>query len=55
MSEEVKRWTSKRKSALVIKLLKGQVTISEASREYNLTPSEISPGWLMLSVAWRMP
>ena len=41
MSEEVKRWTSKRKSALVIKLLKGQTTISEASREYDLTPSEI--------------
>ena len=41
MSEEVKRWTSKRKSALVIQLLKGQTTISEASRQYDLPPSEI--------------
>ena len=46
MSEEVKRWTSKRKSALAIKLLKGQTTISEASREYDLTPSEIQ-SWLV--------
>jgi transposase-like protein len=41
MSEEVKRWTSKRKSALVIQILKGQTTISEASRQYDLPPSEI--------------
>jgi transposase-like protein len=41
MSEELKRWTSKRKAALVIELLKGQTTISEASRQYDLTPSEI--------------
>ena len=32
MSEEVKRWTSKRKTALVIQLLKGQGTLSEAAR-----------------------
>ena len=41
MSEDVKRWTSKRKSSLVIQILKGQTTISEASRQYDLTPSEI--------------
>jgi transposase-like protein len=41
MSEEVKRWTSKRKSGLVIELLKVQTTISEASRQYDLTPSDI--------------
>jgi transposase-like protein len=41
MSEEVKRWTSKRKSALVIQILKGQTTISEASRQHDLPPSEI--------------
>jgi transposase-like protein len=41
MSEDVKRWTSKRKSSLVIQILKGQTSISEASRQHDLTPSEI--------------
>ena len=41
MSEDVKRWTSKRKSSLVIQILKGETTISEASRQYDLTPSEL--------------
>ena len=45
MSEEVKRWTSKRKSALVIQILKGQTTISEASRQHDLPPSEIQ-SWI---------
>lgn len=45
MSEELKRWTSKRKAALVIGLLKGQTTISEASHQYDLTPSEIQ-SWI---------
>lgn len=45
MSEELKRWTSKRKAALVIELLKGQTTISEVSRQYDLTPSEIQ-SWI---------
>ena len=42
MSEEVKRWTAKKKASLVISILKGQTTISEASREYALLPSEIA-------------
>lgn len=41
MSEEVKRWTSKRKASLVIQVLKGQTTVSESAREYGLTPSEV--------------
>lgn len=41
MSEDVKRCTSKRKSSLVIKILKDQTTISETSRQYDLTPSEL--------------
>ena len=41
MSEDVKRWTSKRKSSLVIQILKGETAISEASRQYDLTPSEL--------------
>ena len=41
MSKNVKRWTAKRKSSLVIQILKGETTISEASRQYDLTPSEL--------------
>ena len=39
--EEVKRWTAKRKSALVLEVIQGKTTVSEASRAYDLMPSEI--------------
>ena len=39
--EEVKRWTAKRKSALVLEIIQGKTTVSEASRAYDLMPSEI--------------
>lgn len=45
MTEPVKRWTAKRKSALVIEILQGKTTVSEASRSYDLSPSEIE-GWV---------
>lgn len=45
MSEDAKRWTSKRKASLVIQILKGQTTLSEASREFDLPPSEIQ-SWI---------
>ena len=32
MDEEVKRWTTKRKSALVLEIIQGKTTIAEASR-----------------------
>ena len=39
--EEVKRWTAKRKSALVLEIIQGKTTVSEASRAYDRMPSEI--------------
>ena len=39
--EEVRRWTAKRKSALVLEIIQGKTTVSEASRAYDLMPSEI--------------
>ena len=45
MTEPVKRWTAKRKSALVVEILQGKMTVSEASRSYDLSPSEIE-GWI---------
>ena len=41
MDETVKRWTAKRKTALVIEIIQGNTTVAEASRTYDLTPSEI--------------
>lgn len=39
--EDIKRWTAKRKSALVVEILQGKTTVGEASRGFDLTPSEI--------------
>ena len=41
----VKRWTAKRKSALVIEIIQGKTTVAEASRSFDLSPSEIE-GWV---------
>lgn len=41
MDEEIKRWTAKRKSALVMEIIQGKKTLAEASRQFDLPPSEI--------------
>ncbi len=41
MSDENKRWSAKRKSALVLEIIQGKTTIAEASRQFDLTPSEL--------------
>lgn len=41
MDEDIKRWTAKRKSALVVDIIQGKTTVAEASRAYDLSPSEI--------------
>lgn len=41
MGEEVKRWTARRKSALVTEIMQGKTTVSEAARAHDLAPSEI--------------
>ena len=41
MDETVKRWTAKRKTALVIEIIQVQTTVAQASRTFDLTPSEI--------------
>jgi transposase-like protein len=37
----IKRWTAKRKTALVVEIIQGKSTVSEASRACDLSPSEI--------------
>ena len=39
--DKIKRWTAKRKSALVREIIQGKTTVAEASRAYDLSPSEI--------------
>jgi len=41
MEEEIKRWTARRKSALVLEIVQGKTTVAEASRQFDLPPSEI--------------
>jgi hypothetical protein len=41
MEEDVKRWMAKRKAALVMEIMQGKTTVAEASRSFDLVPSEI--------------
>ncbi len=40
-TEEVQRWTAKRRVALVLSVLKGETTVAEAARKHGLTVAEI--------------
>jgi transposase-like protein len=41
MDGDIKRWTAKRKTALVMDIIQGETAVAEASRAFDLTPSEI--------------
>ena len=45
MNEENNRWSAKRKSALVLEIIQGKTTVAEASRQFDLSPSELE-GWV---------
>jgi transposase-like protein len=40
-SEEVQRWTAKRRASLVLSLLKGETTAAEAARRHGLRVAEV--------------
>lgn len=42
---EIKRWTAKRKAELIRQIYRGQTTVPEASRTYDLTQQEIE-NWM---------
>lgn len=48
MDAEIKRWTSKRKPALVMDIIQGKTTVAEASLASDLTPSEIE-SWISVA------
>ena len=41
MEEDIKRWTARRKAALVLEIIQGKTTVAEASRSFDIPPSEI--------------
>ena len=41
MDEDVRRWTARRKSALVLEIIQGKTTVPEASQHYDLIPFEV--------------
>jgi transposase-like protein len=41
MEYEIKRWTAKRKAVLVVEIVEGKTSISEASGAFDIAPSEI--------------
>ena len=41
MEDEIKRWTAKRKGALVLEIIQGKKTVAEAARQFDLPPSEL--------------
>jgi len=45
MDEEIKRWTARRKLALVLDSIQRKTTVSELSRQFDLPPSEIE-SWI---------
>ena len=40
-SKHIKRWTTKRRSALVLEILRGETTAAEAARKHGLTVAEV--------------
>nr|WP_241696612.1 DUF1153 domain-containing protein [Stenotrophomonas sp. SAM-B] len=55
MEEEIKRWTARRKSALVLEVIQGKTTVAAASRPFDLTPAEIESWVDDGKQAWRTP
>lgn len=39
--EKTQRWTAKRRAALVIEILRGDISVQEAARQHGLTVAEI--------------
>lgn len=44
LEDIVKRWTARRKSALVIEIIQDRTAVAEASRSFDLSASEIEDG-----------
>jgi transposase-like protein len=52
MDDSIKRWTAKRKTALVVEVIQSKTTVAEAFRAFDLSPSEID-AWLIHYITER--
>ena len=50
MDEEINRWMARRKLALVLDIIQGKTTVSESSRQFDLSPSEVE-SWIVQAKA----
>ena len=41
LPNEIKRWTARRRTALVLQLLRGEITVAEAARQHDIKSSDI--------------
>lgn len=41
LPNEIQRWTAKRRSALVLSVLRGETSVQEAARQHGLTVAEV--------------
>src|SRR5680860_234419 len=41
LPEEAQRWTAKRRSALIVSIIKGVTSVQEAARKHGLTVAEV--------------
>jgi transposase-like protein len=55
MEEEIKRWAARRKSALVLEVIQGKTSISEATRQFDLPPLGGRRQGRGRRAAWRTP
>lgn len=53
MDDSIKRWTAKRKAALVIGIIQGKTTVAEASRSFDLSPLRLRVELMTRSGGWR--
>jgi len=44
-TEDIKRWTARRKAAVVLEIIKGKTTATEVARSHGLTVAEVEQ-WL---------
>jgi transposase-like protein len=42
--EAIERWTAQRKAAIILEVLKGQISVPEAARKYGFTQNEYRRG-----------
>ena len=41
LPDTIKRWTAKRRTALVLQIIRGEITVNKAARQHDLKPSDV--------------